>query len=121
MKGASRWLEASAGAPAAVASATVRLAAKSLSPRLLNGVVSMAITPRLIVDRYRRLGRWRVRATELPRRTCVDRAVDTCTGPVVLWMQSQPVGKQSRCLASEGAGRPATSRRLGLAWRGSTV
>src|SRR5690348_9929386 len=68
MNGASRWLEASAGAPNAAASvATVRLAAKSLSPRLLDGFGNIAITPRLNVDRHRRLGRWRVQATELSR------------------------------------------------------
>src|SRR5689334_25293425 len=50
MNGASRWLEASAGAIAPAASVvTTRLAASMLSQRLFDGFVSIAVTPRLSV------------------------------------------------------------------------
>src|SRR6478735_7518823 len=58
MNGASRWLEASTGALALAASAvTARLAANILSRRLFDGLVSIAVTPRLSVAISARLTR----------------------------------------------------------------
>src|SRR5438477_12251481 len=62
MNGASRWLEASTGALALAASAvTARLAANILSRRLFDGLVSIAVTPRLSVAIPARLTRRRCR------------------------------------------------------------
>src|ERR1700757_2865671 len=87
MNGASRWLEPSTGALAVTASAvTARLAASILSRRLFDGLVSIAVTPRLCVA-VPAPDALEVPAARLPADLCADRAVDTFTQPAPGWMQ----------------------------------